>query len=293
MAGTIKGEGRSGLWELSAGYTHKGEKMSRLAILTAVFRDSEGLARTLLNLPDDASGADIYIVDDGSIPPVVLPEGIRVDVSIRVLRLGKNSGAAVARNAGLKEILSRDYEYVAVLDAGDVALPGRFSKTVAFLDEHREYGLVGGQARFVTPSGEIGEFFPTRYEDIRRVMHARGCFNHSTVTFRADVLRKLGGYNEKFVVAHDYELIWRVIRAGYKVANIDETLVDYFLDPRGLTVTKRRKQISNRMRIMLANFDPWVVESYWGILKNLLLLVLPFHWVWRVKQVFRKRPEWL
>lgn len=279
--------------KLSAECNQKGEKMPRLAILTAVFRDSEGLARTLLNLPDDASGADIYVVDDGSIPPVVLSEGIRSDVSIRLLRLEKNSGAAAARNAGLREILSGDYEYVAVLDAGDVALPGRFSQTVEFLDRHREYGLVGGQARFVTPSGEIGESFPTRHEDIKRVMHARACFIHSTVTFRADVLRKLGGYNEEFVAAHDYELIWRVIRAGYKVANLDEVLVEYFLDPRGVTVTRRRKQIFNRMMVMLANFDPWIIESYLGIAKNLLLLILPFRWVWQAKQVFRKRPKWL
>jgi hypothetical protein len=44
---------------------------------------------------------------------------------------------------------------------------------------------------------------------------------------------------------------------------------------------------------MLANFDPWIIESYLGIAKNLLLLILPFRWVWRAKQVFRKRPEWL
>lgn len=82
------------------------------------------------------------------------------------------------------------------------------------------------------------------------------CFSHSTVTFRVDVLKELGGYNERFVVARENELIWRIIRRGYKVANLPEVLVEYHLSVTGLTKAKRRKQILNKLLLLCAHILP-------------------------------------
>ena len=265
----------------------------RIAVLTSVYKDQEGLNRTLLSLPDDPVTLDVFVVDDGSEPPICLPSVTRANVHIELIRLERNRGAAAARNVGLREILAGDYKYLAILDAGDRVLNGRFYKAKEFLDRNPDYAFVGGQVRFLTPLGEISEPVPTSFEDVLRAMHARVCFAHSTVTFRADVLRKVGGYNEQFEVAHDYELFWRILRSGYKATNLPDVLIEYYLDPYGLTMRKRRRQILNKLRVMLRNFDPYLPESYLGILKHTFLLFIPFPWVWRVKQVFRKRPEWL
>jgi GT2 family glycosyltransferase len=264
-----------------------------IAVLTAVYRDQEGLNRTLATLPDEPVELDIFVVDDGSDPPIYLPLIDKPNVRVKLIRLKENRGAAAARNVGLKEILTRGYKYVAVLDAGDIALPGRFSKTIDFLESHPDHAFVGGQIRFFSPLGEVAEALPTTFEAIRRAMHARVCFSHSAVTFRAEVLRQVGGYDERFVVAHDYELFWRILRSGYKAANLPEVIVQYYLDPKGLTVRKRRKQILNKLRVMWINFDPFLPESYLGIVKHSLLLAVPFPWVWRIKQLFKKRPGWL
>lgn len=270
----------------------------RLAVLTAVYNDQEGLEVTLGSLPADCE-MDLFVVDDGSSPPIQLPPSYTESLSsqkvgVFLVRLEKNGGAAKARNVGLARIWERGYEYVAILDAGDIALPGRFSKPVEFLDKNPEYALVGGQLRFLATDGhEVPEPLPLDFDSIVRGMHARVCFSHSAVTFRADVLREIGGYREDFEAAHDYELFWRIIRRGYKVANLPDVLVEYRLNPRGITVRKRRRQIVNKLRVMLSNFDPRVPESYLGVIKQLSLLALPFPWVWRIKRMLPKRPGWL
>jgi len=270
--------------------------MPELAVITAVHNDQDGLERTLGALPDDGIAYDLYIVDDGSQPPIRLAkEKENLPGEVFLIRLENNRGAAAARNRALQEIFKKNYEYAAILDAGDIALPGRFRKTVEFLRTHPDYGLVGGQGEFLDLDGRpvFSERLPLEHKALVRAMHAKVCFLHSSVTFRVAALREVGGYREDFLAAHDYELFWRVIRKGYKVANLPDVTIRYYFNPKGITMKRRKMQIRNKIRVMLWNFDPLVKESYLGIIKHSLLFLVPFSWVWAIKRLVPKRPDWL
>ncbi len=45
--------------------------------------------------------------------------------------------------------------------------------------------------------------------------------------FKADVVRKIGGYREEFEYGQDIDLWYRVIFSGYKISNIPEYLFKY------------------------------------------------------------------
>src|SRR5512144_1236769 len=86
--------------------------------------------------------------------------------------------------------------YIANLDADDVALPGRLSASVAFLDAHPAVGAVGS-ARVPNLGGSRGRVrrLPRSDAAIRWGFLVRNPMVHSAVMFRASALRAVGGYD--------------------------------------------------------------------------------------------------
>ena len=125
-----------------------------IAILIPVYNDPDGLEMTMQSLREDTVEADIFIVDDGSDPPQEAPEP-GVGQRIFLHRLDCNGGITRALNAGLREIVNAGrYEYVARIDAGDLAKPGRFFAQKAFLDANPDHAVVGGWAIMSTSARE-------------------------------------------------------------------------------------------------------------------------------------------
>lgn len=265
---------------------------AKVALLVPVYNDQAALERSLLSLPTEIP-LDVVVVDDGSQPPIRLPN-LPAPHKGYLLRLESNRGIEHALNHGLEWILTRGYAYVARLDAGDIALLGRFAKQVSFLESHPDYALVGGQVQFVDSTGHevFREHFPTKYEDIRRFMHARNCFIHPAVMIRTSVLREVGMYSDQYKAVEDFELFFR-ITWRYPVANLEEIVLLCHVNPQGISLTKRRKQVWNRLRVMVRYFDPYVKESWLGLIKNALLLILPVPLVQHLKRRLEGWRGWL
>jgi len=259
---------------------------SQIALLIPVYNAQEELERSIQSLPSDDEAVHIVVVDDGSVPRIEPPTPPDPH-TLTLLRLDTNQGIEAALNYGLKWILEREFPYVARLDAGDVSLSGRFRKQKRFLEEHPECRLVGGQALIADPAGEVVArcHYPIDPGRIKRVMHYRNCFAHPAVMLRSEVFTTTGLYREDYPAAEDYELFWRVVR-GSCAANLDTYVVQYVADPDGISLTRRRKQLLSGLRLMLHHFDFFAYESYIGIIKNLLLLLLPSSVNWAIKRNF-------
>jgi len=266
--------------------------MSRVALLIPVYNNQDGLERSLASLTGEVP-LDIVVVDDGSTPPIRLPE-VPPPHRAFLLRLEENKGIEHALNHGLGWILERGYEYVARLDVGDIPLPGRFLRQMEFLEENPEYALVGGQVQFVGLDGKevFRERFPTEDAQIRRIMHARNCFIHPAVMVRAWALKEVGLYSDRYKAVEDFELFFRIMRR-FKVANLPGYVVKCEVNPGGISLTKRRKQVLGRLKVMLHYFDPRIKESWLGLVKNLLLLFTPVPLVQALKQRLEGRRGWL
>jgi glycosyltransferase involved in cell wall biosynthesis len=254
-----------------------GQSSRPVVVLLPVYNDQQGLRVSLANLPGEIP-LDVIVVDDGSDPPTFLPD-VPIPHRAVLMRLQRREGIAGALNRGIKWILRGGWRYVSRLDAGDIALPGRFAKQVAFLDAHPEFGLVGGQARFIGPDGRklFSSGLPTDDARIRRRMHVQNCFIHPAVTVRSEVFYDVGLYDGKFWSAEDYEIFFRVMRK-WKVANLGEEVLLYRIDPGGITgysVSKRLRMIAGTIKVQLRYFDPSISESYLGLLRSLFLVAVP------------------
>jgi glycosyltransferase involved in cell wall biosynthesis len=157
---------------------------ARLALLVPVFNEQRGLERSLDSLRREVAQFEVMVVDDGSVPPISIPDTLPYRVTL--IRLADNRGISAALNAGLERIINEGFEYVGRLDAGDISLPGRFAAQIAFLDRNPEHAVVGTQAEVVDEEGRHLYMFrpPTDHEHLTRQLHYRNPMCHPSVMIR-------------------------------------------------------------------------------------------------------------
>lgn len=255
-----------------------------LCVLIPVFRDQAGLIETLEVLGGQPHPFDIVVVDDGS------PEPIRCaarygshDVTLQ--RLDRNRGIEHALNAGLETILSRGYRHIARLDCGDLPLPGRFERQQEFLDAHPDVGMVGTWARCVNDAGDylFTLRFPTEHPRMLRRQRYVPALLHPTIMIRAEALRDVGLYSDRYKTAEDYDLFVRMGRR-WRLANIPEVLTQYIVSETGTTAAKRKRNLVARFRVQRDNFSPADAHAWAGIARTLLFMAIPFSWLTAIKK---------
>jgi glycosyltransferase involved in cell wall biosynthesis len=167
---------------------------------------------------------------------------------------------------------------VARLDADDVSLPERLARQVAFLERHPDVGVIGTAAREVDARGhELGVVRPPEDDAaIRRALIRRNPMLHSTVMVRRALLARVGGYDETFAVAQDYDL-WLRLTAVTRLANLAEPLVVRRLLPDRVSVARdaERLRADARVRwraVRAGAYPPWCAVF---VARPLLALALP------------------
>jgi len=123
------------------------------------------------------------------------------DDRIQVLPRPENEGAATARNHGIDRAVG---DYIAILDADDLAIPERLERQLAFLEE-KQADLVGSFYRLIDESGAIigKREVPMTPQGIRNSFCVFNPIANSTVLARASVLKKTP-YPQRYQFARSY-----------------------------------------------------------------------------------------
>ncbi len=166
---------------------------------------------------------EFIIVDDGSTDDSwKYLKGLK-DKRIKLIKNEKNLGLASSLNKGLKIAKGA---YIARMDADDVSLPERFKKQANFLNQHKDYVLIGSQVQWVDKNGrDISGFeVPQKDQEIKRKFLFRNQIHHATVMFKKSAIGKPEAYRTFLNGIEDYDLWFRIFKKG-KVANLPERLV--------------------------------------------------------------------
>lgn len=218
----------------------------RLTVLTTVFNGEKHVDEAVASVVgQEFEDLEYVIVDDGSTDatPAILERWVALDPRIRVLRNESNRGIPASANRGLEAARG---EYVARLDADDVSLPGRFTRQMAYLDEHPEVVLVTMNYLMMTEDGVI----------LRRTDHAmpsaaiefflkfsNAVAGHSQVMYRRGPVLAIGGYDTRFRFSCDYDLWTRLVRRG-RMVFLPGVAMRYRLRNLGVTGTFRDEQLA-------------------------------------------------
>jgi glycosyltransferase involved in cell wall biosynthesis len=175
---------------------------------------------------------ELIIIDDHSTDASMSVLGQFGSGKIRWLRPPAHVGVAQARNLGLEATTG---EFIAFLDADDVALPQRLARQVAYLRRHPAVGLLGSWAQIIDqaglPAAQQWAFSPepNHHLPVNLLFHNR--FVTSSVMLRAAHLRA-PYFAPELATAEDYDY-WTRLARHTECAILPEKLVQYRTHPAG------------------------------------------------------------
>ena len=145
------------------------------------------------------------------------------NIDLVCVQLEKNMGLGIALQKGLEKC---KYDYVARMDADDIAADTRFEYQLKYMNEHKDISVLGGYIDEFSVEGEIirTKTMPLEYKNLYKYGKYRNPLNHMTVIFRKKDVTDVGGY-KPLKGLEDYYLWCRMLASGYKIANIDKVLV--------------------------------------------------------------------
>jgi hypothetical protein len=141
-----------------------------------------------------------------------------VDRTSRSLVGALNFGLARARG-----------EFIARMDADDVAQSNRFARQVEYLRTNPDIAVVGSAIILIDAAGKaVREIdYPLTPAEVDRFLIETGsALAHPAVMARRDAILSVGGYRGQFEHAEDYDL-WLRMAERYSLANLPDRLLRY------------------------------------------------------------------
>ncbi|MBN2483479.1 MAG: glycosyltransferase [Candidatus Omnitrophica bacterium] len=173
--------------------------------------------------------------------PVTFDSRYQTDNRVALLHNPSNQGLIHSLNRGVVDI---DSEYIARVDRGDICLPERLKEQVEYLEKN-DLDIVGSYVEEIDEAGKILRIVkpPLEHSKIVTALERYNCLVHSSILMKTEVIKKLGGYNERFQYAQDYDLYLRAIRAGCRFGVVDKILTRRRVYRDSTTRKKRKQQI--------------------------------------------------
>lgn len=213
----------------------------RVSVVMSVYNGAKYLLEAIRSIQSQTfNNFEFIIVNDASNDTTAEILQQIDDPRVRVLTNEQNFGLTKSLNKALKHCRG---EFIARMDADDLSHPFRLEKQVSFLESRPECALVGSSYYVIDEDGKnvshIGVL--TESSQIKDGLKNQNWFGHGSVMMRKSALNKVGGYDEEFRYAQDYDL-WLRLSEHYNVANIKEPLYFWRSTAEAISRDKVREQ---------------------------------------------------
>lgn len=166
---------------------------------------------------------ELIVVDDGSGDGSAAIAASYADPRLRVVRNERNLGLVATLNRGIE--LARG-EFIARMDADDVAAPERLARQVRRMVEDPELAVLGTNITYADASGSVvgrPRSLPCGPALVRWRLLRGTCLYHPTVMLRRAALGD-ERYSAQFLHAEDYDL-WLRLSRRHRLDNLPQSLL--------------------------------------------------------------------
>lgn len=150
---------------------------------------------------------------------------MKQDKRIRFYINEKNMGLTNTLNRGLSLAKGK---YICRMDADDVSLENRFEIQKVYLEKNG-YDLIGGISQMIDEFGNpiySIKKVPTDMNKIKKALRYNQIISHPTWFGKKEVFDRMDGYRN-MPLCEDYDFTLRAVLAGYKISNINKTVLKY------------------------------------------------------------------
>jgi glycosyltransferase involved in cell wall biosynthesis len=192
----------------------------RISVVTPSFNQAEFLPRTLASVLEQRYPELEYIVQDGASTDGSVQTLERCASRLASWRSEPDGGQAQAINRGFARSTG---EIMAWLNSDDLLLPGTLAYVAAFFARHPHIDVAYGHRIVVDHDDfEIGRWVLPRHED--GILEWADYIPQETLFWRRRIWEKVGGLDESFQFAMDWDLILRFRDAGARFERLPRFL---------------------------------------------------------------------
>jgi len=221
-----------------------------ITVLLPVYNAEKYIAETVESiLKQTFSDFEFIIIDDGSTDrSLEILQGYAANDQRVLLISRENKGVVETVCEGF--LLSRG-QYIARIDADDIALPGRLEIEYEFLQSHPDVVCVGSDFELIDYKGrQIGLVeLPKGSDRIEQLLLAGECpiANPSTMVVKSAV-DSVGGFNLGVFPAEDYALWVALLEIG-EIENLSTVLLKYRIHKESVTQTSNLAMIQKTKEV--------------------------------------------
>ena len=228
--------------------------MPLVTVVLPCYNAEKTLQETLISIQKQTlTDYELIAINDGSTDATleILETWGKSEKRLRIIDQ-PHSGIVRTANVGIEETRS---EYMARMDADDLAHPERLSQQVTFLDQNPKVGVVSSLVD-VFPKTKVRKGYRIYVDwlnslvlntDIYREMFVESPVANPSVLIRKALLEKIGGY-EDHGWPEDYDMWLRMYLAGVIFAKIPKVLLQWRDHPQRITRTDSRYSVKNFLR---------------------------------------------
>lgn len=245
---------------------YNGEKYVSLAIesiLSQTFQDFEFI------IVNDAS--------TDSTKDIISAYAIK-DPRIVIITNESNLNIAGSLNKGIE---SAKGDFIARMDADDIALKDRLEKQSKLLVENPKVAVVGSDIQVIDESGNFLGYrkYPTDSRALKKVIFRYSPFAHPAVMFRKKVVQDAGGYDKTKSPSEDVDL-WFRLGVLYDFMSIPQVLLKYrvFLNSSSNKKLRRVEWLTLSMRynaIVKLKYKIGFFDLVYNILQAMTIYLMP------------------
>lgn len=204
--------------------------MSEVSVIMSTYKEEEIFLRQAIESILNQTYEDfeyIIILDnpDNNLHIRIIKEYASIDERIKFYVNEKNMGLTASLNKGLGLAKGK---YICRMDADDISIDKRIENQKKYLEEN-DYDLIGGISQMIDENGKSIysiKKVPTDMEKIKKALRYNQIISHPTWFGKKEVFNKLNGYRN-MPLCEDYDFTLRAVLNGYKISNIDETVLKY------------------------------------------------------------------
>jgi glycosyltransferase involved in cell wall biosynthesis len=214
----------------------------RVSVVIPVYQRQRELDAALHSLEAEANLIhEIIVIDDASLPPIVIHEMGQLAGKVKLIRLPINQGSSASRQTGVD---NSEGELIAFLDSDDVWLPGKLQSQLAHFKSSTELLAVAIGWQIDDPQHKVtGVRIPIPSSDPEDFASGSWFCPGSTVLITRESFRQVGPFDTRLRRLEDLDFFLRFALAGGRVEVANSV---------GVIIKKSRHQRKSDIELAIA-----------------------------------------